>query len=306
MPTKVATRSTITKTATTKRPAGKRPAARRVKSKSSTFERVLRENLHWIVLSAAAIVVGVLLFVGYQKVIASSIFEVRQIDILGTNHTDNKNIEETVRNLTGKTGVWNSDVVTIQKAIEKLSWIKTASVSRVLPDRLRIRVSEREPKAIVRLDSGAKVWVDDEARILGEVKSDENSSFVMTGWNEAKDGEATKKNQERVRLYLRILDEFRKAEIAARVAAIDLSVLQDIEATVNQNGVIKPVKLGNQDFAERLKPALTLLETLESNGALETVEKIIAYDRTPVVGYKTANAQNNLKVSQKMASKTVR
>lgn len=303
MPTKITAQNT-SKTAANKRSPGKRPAAPRGKFQPSAFERVLRENLHWLFLGAGAILIGVLLFIGYQKAVASSIFTAKQIDVSGANRADNKKLAETARNLVAQTGIWNADLTKIQKEIEQQPWVKTALVSRVLPDGLRIRLTEREPKAVVQLDSNAKVWVDDEARILGETKFGENAPFVMTGWNEANDAEAVKKNQERVRLYLKILNEFRAAEISGRVVAIDLSVLQDIEAAVDQNGIVKPVKLGNRDFAERLKPALIMLETTQNNGTLETIEKITAYDRTPVIGYNFE--QWDEKVKRKTASKTVR
>ena len=307
MPTKVINKpkTTARKTTGVRTGRGKRPvtASRSQPTKPSALGQFLRQNMHWLFLSAGAVVIGCLLFVGYQKVIASSIFEVKRIDIAGASHTDNKKVEEAVRNFSAKTGVWNTDLTAIQRGIEQLSWVKTATVSRVLPDGLRIRLTEREPKAVVRLDSGAKVWVDEDARVLGEVNSSENTQFVMMGWNEGKDGEAIKKNQERVQLYLRLSDEFRKAEIGSRITAIDLSVLQDVEVLANQNGMSIPIKLGNQDFAERLKPALAALVPLESNGALATVERVTVYDRTPVV---TPRAANNAKVGQKIAAKTVR
>jgi cell division protein FtsQ len=304
MPTKVINKpKTIARKSGVRTSNSKRPVVSRAQNNPSALQQFLRRNVQWLFLGAGALVIGFLLFVGYQKVIASSIFEVKRIDIAGGNRTDNKKVEETARMFSARTGVWNTDLTAVQKGIEQIPWVKTATVSRVLPDGLRIRLMEREPKAIVRLDSGAKVWVDDDARVLGEVNSNENTLFVMTGWNEARDSEATKKNQERLRLYLQLSDEFRKAEIAARITAIDLSVLQDVEILVDQNGTIIPVRLGNRDFAERLKLALALLEPLESNGTLETVEKVTVYDRAPVVGYKTAHMQNNAKVNQKKATK---
>ena len=307
MPTKV-----INKPKTTARQTGVRTSkskspvastARSLQTKPSALEHFLRQNMHWLFLGAGAIIVGCLLFVGYQKVIASSLFEVKRIDIAGAKHTDNKRVEEAVRQFSAKTGVWNTDLTAVQRGIEQLSWVKTATVSRVLPDGLRIRLTEREPKAVVRLDNGAQVWVDEDARVLGEANSNENTQFVMTGWNEEKDVEAVRKNQERVKLYLRLSDEFRKAEIASRITAIDLLVLQDVEVVVNQNGTSIPVKLGNQDFAERLRPALAALVPLENNGALETVEKVTAYDRTPVV---TPREPSNARISRKIAAKNVR
>lgn len=296
MATKTATKPKTTTRKTGGKTAAKRPAAKRGNSQPSRFGKILRENLHWLFLSIGAIVVGVLLFIGYQRVTASDVFTVKHIDISGTKRTSKESVEKIVREKTRTDGVWNADLKAIQKEIEQVSWVKTATVSRVLPDGLRVRLSEREPKAIVRTEAGAKVWVDDEARVLGNVNANENQQFVIYGWNEGTDAEAVKKNQERVRLYLKLLEEWRKLEIASRVTSVDLSNLQDIEATIDQSGTVVPIQLGNQDFGARLKASLAQLETLEKNGGLENVEKIIAYDRVPVVRTKINNSTSKARL----------
>lgn len=275
----------------------KRPAARRVQKPKSSFARILLQNLQWLFLAGAAVVIGVLLFVGYQRTTASEFFALKRVDVSGAQRASVETIEKTVRAMTAKTGVWNADLPMIQNEIEQISWVKTAAVSRVLPDGLRVRVTEREPKAVVRLNSGDKVWVDDEARILGEVKQGENAPFVIQGWNEAKDNEATRKNQDRLRLYQKMLDEWRKAEVANQVTAVNLADLQDVEVTVQQTDATIQIQIGNQNFGERLKTALTQIENLKNNDGLEQVERIIVYDRTPVVRMKTGNAANSKEVS---------
>jgi cell division septal protein FtsQ len=292
MTTKTASRSP--KTTAPKKAGGKtpvkRPAAKRVQSPPSQMSRIVRENLHWIFLSAAAVVVGVVLFWGYRKVTASDVFTVKKIDVAGEKRTPKDAVEKSVRTAVQSNGVWNADLSKIQKDLEQLSWVKSASVSRVLPDGLRVRLTEREPRSVVRLESGAKVWVDDEARTLGAVDVKETQQFVIYGWNEGTDTEAAKKNQDRVRLYLKLLEEWRKLEIANRVTSVDLLNLQDIEATVDQNGAVVAVQMGNQDFGQRLKSSLALLENLAKTDELNNVEKIIAYDRVPVIRYKNLNS----------------
>ena len=82
---------------------------------------------------------------------------------------------------------------------------------RVLPDGLRVRITERVPVAVVRNLGGHFVWVDDEGVALGEMKpSDQMPPFFIRGWNEDGTEEARKENVERVQKYLELAREWRR------------------------------------------------------------------------------------------------
>src|ERR1044072_5400992 len=77
---------------------------------------------------------GFLLFMGYRTVTASEVFDVKTIDINGVNRTSKDEIERVVRAQTEKSGVWNADLKEIKSGIERMIMVKSAVVSRVLPD----------------------------------------------------------------------------------------------------------------------------------------------------------------------------
>ena len=63
--------------------------------------------------------------------------------------------------------------------------MRTAVVSRVLPDGIRVRISERVPRAVVRTAAGRFRWVDEDAVMLGEMlPTDQIPSFFLRGLNE--------------------------------------------------------------------------------------------------------------------------
>jgi cell division septal protein FtsQ len=160
---------------------------------------------------------GFLSFMGYRTATASAFFDVKRIDVRGTNRASKDDIERIVRQFSEKTGVWNADLKAIKTDVEKITLIKTAVVSRVLPDGLRVNVTERTPKAVVRLDAG-DFWADEESVILGEVGKDETRPpFVLRGWDEAKNEKAAKDNRERVKIYLKMITEWQDYELARRV-----------------------------------------------------------------------------------------
>lgn len=272
-----------------------RPATKRVQPAPNAFERFLHENLQWLLTGVCAVIVGVLLFVAYQTVTASSFFAVRNVDIAGASRTSNEMIEKTVHSLTDKTGVWKADLDIVQNEIENLPTVKNAVISRVLPDILRVRIVEREPKALVRLEqTGKTAWVDDEAKVLGLPLSNEAvPPFAMQGWNEGRDEIARKLNQERVTLYLKLLDEWRRLEIADRVALVDLSDLQNVRALLKKDQTAVAVELGNQNYGERLKSTWQLLEQYAENGMLEKVEKVVASQQYPIVSLRETKNLND-------------
>lgn len=196
---------------------------------------------------------GFLGFIGYRTVTASEFFEVKKIDIRGVTRASKDNIESIVRSQTEKSGVWNADLKEIKEKVEKLTFVKSAAVSRVLPDGVRVNVVEREPKAVVRIE-GADFWADAEGVILTQVgKNDERPPFVLRGWDQEKSDEAVKENQQRVKMYQQMLEEWREFDLAKRVESVDLKDLRNPKAVIQDSGETVTIVLGKETFGKKLK-----------------------------------------------------
>jgi len=216
---------------------------------------------------------GVLALMGYRTVTASNFFDVKTIDVRGLNRASKNDIEKIVSRQTERSGVWNADLNVIKTDVERLTFVKSAVVSRVLPDGLRVSVSERIPRVIARMNAG-DFWADEESVILSAVGKDEaRPPFVLRGWDESKTEKATKDNQERVKIYLKMLNEWQDFELARRVSSVNLADLQDPKAIVQDSGESVTVSLGKENFGKRLQKALevvankgTQIETIISNG----------------------------------------
>ena len=193
---------------------------------------------------------------GYRTVTASEFFDVKKIDIRGVSNASRGDIEKIVAAQTEKSGVWNADLNVIKEKVERLEFVKSVAVSRVLPDGVRVQLVERVPKAIVRLSSG-DYWADDEGIIASVGKNQSLPPFVIRGWDETKNSEkAVKDNQQRLRIYQKMLEEWKTFELDKRVKSVDMTDLAEPKATVENSGEFVPVVLPKDNFGKKLQTAL--------------------------------------------------
>jgi len=208
-----------------------------------------------------AILALVTLIVGYRVAASASLFQVRSIDVTGTSRTNAEEIEGLTRRAVARTGVWRADLGAISAELGRLPGVRRAIVTRVLPDRLRVRITERVPVAVVRTSGGHFLWVDEEGVALGEMKpADRVPSFFVRGWNEEGTEEARQENAERVQKYLGIAREWDTMGLSERVSEVDLIDVRGVRAQLAGKDSQIEVRLGGQELGSRLKLALDSLD----------------------------------------------
>lgn len=211
---------------------------------------------------ALAIVIGVLVFAGYRAAASASFFELRTIEVQGTSRLQPADIQALVRQSAGKTGVWNADLNVINERIERLPWVRTAVVSRVLPDGIRVRITERSPQAVVRTSAGRFRWVDEDAALLGEMQpTDQVPAFFLHGLSEEDSESARNENRERVAKFLELRQAWDAAGISERVSEVNLMDIRDVRAQLAGDNSQIEVRLGARDQAARLQGALKALDS---------------------------------------------
>jgi cell division septal protein FtsQ len=252
MATKVKKRPTTLKTT---KPVTKRRSA---KSRSSSKNSVSGRNfvLPFFLSFCILICLGALGFLGYRTVTASDFFDVTLIEVSGTERASKKDIERIVGSQSGQAGVWNADLALIKQKIEKVPFVKSAAVSRILPNGLRVDILEREPRAIVRLGSG-DFLVDGDGEILSSVEGNEQSlPFPIVGWDETKSERALKENIERVKLYQKMLGEWQDSDLANRVQMVNLSDLREPRAITEDSGTTVSIAVGRENFGQHLSSGI--------------------------------------------------
>ena len=246
--------------------------------------------LHWGPLAAKvllAVCVGVLLFTAYRAATAAALFRVQRVDVAGAGHMSAEEVGTIVRRRAVSTGVWKTDLDAISRELGQHPWVRTAVVSRVLPATLRVRLTERTPMAVVRTSAGRLVWVDEDGVMLGAVApAAALPAFFIRGWDESQTELARAENRERTGKYREVERVWKELGIAERVSEINFDDLQDVRAQLAGDDAQIEVRLGKEDFGERLMRALEVLDEQRRTARGSFITRLDAsLDRRVIVGF---------------------
>ncbi|HRA40441.1 MAG TPA: FtsQ-type POTRA domain-containing protein [Pyrinomonadaceae bacterium] len=224
--------------------------------------------------------IGFIGLLGYKSATASSFFKVRSVEVNGVERSQSDDIRRIVTSGAEPTGVWHADLAEIRAKIEKLPFVKTAAVSMALPAGIRVNVVERVPVAIVKL-AGGDYLVDSEGVVLAPAAKIEASiPFVLRGWDESKTDKANPDNLARLKLYKKMLDEWKGIGIADRVREVNLADLRDPAAVIEDTGRTIAITVAKDNLAKSLKSAI---EAVAGKG--EKIRSVNSGGVYPVIEY---------------------
>lgn len=286
IPQKVGNRTGIGKS---RSGVGQRPAKR---SSSESIVARLRSLLGYVPTAlriAAIAIVCLLVLVVYRAAASASFFQIKKVETKGAARASVDDIQASVRHDVAATGVWRADLQEISKHIERLPWVRSAIVTRVLPDGIRVRITERQPRAVVRTSSGRFMWVDDDAVYLGEMApTDQTPAFFLRGWNEEEGAQA--ENRQRVAKFLDLQKDWAGQGVADRVSEVNLQDLHDVRVQLAGDDSQIEIRLGSQEQGVRLKKALTVLDAQRQTARGPLISYIdLSQGKRAIVGLTTGN-----------------
>lgn len=193
---------------------------------------------------------------GYRTATASDFFDVKNIEIRGTERASKASIDRIIRSETEKSGTWDADLGQIKAKIEKLQFVRSAAVSRVLPDGIRVVIEEKVPVALIKMKDG--VFMVDEAgtTLARSGEAETELRIIMTGWNEERSPKADGENKIRLARYTEMLIDLNEIGLAERITAFDLSNVREPRAAAEDSGMPVMISLGRENFGENLKRGL--------------------------------------------------
>ena len=140
-----------------------------------------------------------------------------------------------------------------RKALEEIPWIERATVMRLLPDRIRVSVVERQPVAFVR--QGPQIGLVDANGVLltmpAAMMAQHNYSFpVVTGINAS---DSLGERNTRMAVYQRLLAELDSngQRISGQISEIDLTDTEDVQVLMPEQGGDVLLHFGEDRLLER-------------------------------------------------------
>src|SRR5271157_680330 len=140
-----------------------------------------------------------------------------------------------------------------KKLLEQIPWVQSASVMRLLPNRLKVIIKERTPVAFVEINS--HIELIDANGVIMELPANPQTSYsfpVIVGMT---DGEPLSTQAARMKIYLQLVKELdgSGAHYSRDLSDVDLSDPDDVKATVTDPHGAVLVHLGSSNFLERFK-----------------------------------------------------
>lgn len=226
--------------------------------------------LPWIGRVVLLLVLALALFAGYRAAASANFFQIKQIDVTGTSRVSPDEVRAVVQRA-AIGGVWTTDVTSLRTQLEQVPWVRSAVVSRVLPDGIRVRITERVPFAIVHADNDKLVWVDQDAVTLGPIslQQDQMPPFFLRGWDSGW-GPQTE-NRARLALYQTLLTTWQTQGLADKISELDLSNMKNPQVGLSGNYAHVTVKLMTPDYGEGLQRALERLRAATNAGQVTSV-----------------------------------
>ena len=272
---------------------GQRPARRDRETGLSIATR-LRSLVGYIPLALRIGVIAIIALVGlvgYRAAASADFFKPRRVETRGAVRASSDDIKAAVLRDVAETGVWRADLQKVSKDLEHLPWVRTAIVTRVLPDGIRVRITERVPRAVVRLNSGRFIWVDDDAVYLGEMSAtDQMPAFFLRGWNEERSATAQAENRERVKKFLELQAAWDAQSLSERVSEVNLQDPRDLRVQLAGNDAQIEIRLGGQDQTTRLQKALNVLDAQRQTARGPLISYIdLSQGKRAIVGLVTGN-----------------
>lgn len=143
------------------------------------YQRIIFGFFRLLLWASVAIGSFLLLAGGYRYLITAPYFSVEQITVKGLKRLSPEQAIKASR-LKINDNIFTVDLDQVKERLEAHPWIEQASVQRILPRSLKIKIKEREAVALIHLES--LYYLDKNGQIFKKVSREESLNFpVITG-----------------------------------------------------------------------------------------------------------------------------
>jgi cell division protein FtsQ len=147
-----------------------------------------------------------------------------------------------------------------KQQLEQIPWVESATVMRVLPNRISIRIKERTPVAFVQI--GPKISLIDSNGVVMGLPASRQTKYSFPVVRGIAETEPLSSRAAAMKLYNRMARELDSGgedgpRYTRQLSEVDLSDPEDVKVVANEGSGTLLVHLGAQGFLERYKLYLT-------------------------------------------------
>ncbi|HEV2962585.1 MAG TPA: FtsQ-type POTRA domain-containing protein [Candidatus Angelobacter sp.] len=140
-----------------------------------------------------------------------------------------------------------------KKKLEEIPWIESATVMRLLPNRLAIHVQERTPVAFVQI--GSKISLIDGNGVVMGLPANRQVKYSFPVIQGITETEPLSSRAASMKIYNRLVRELDSegAHYSNKLSEVDLADPEDVKVTTNDPGGAVVIHLGNTNFLASYK-----------------------------------------------------
>lgn len=238
-------------------------AQKRIPVRRGPLPRKTAHRLKFVALALVALALAASAFLALYRYGAHSWrFQVDssdQVDIEGIHKVSRAQVLEVMGGDIGR-NVFFVPLSERKQQLEQIPWVESATVMRLLPNRLKVEIRERAPVAFVQV--GSKIELIDGGGVVMDLPAGglrQYSFPVIVGMGES---EPLSTRAARMKIYLGLVRELDStgAHYSQDLSEVDLSDPEDVKVTTADPGGEVLVHLGSQNFLSRYQVFVTHLQ----------------------------------------------
>ncbi|MCX7603588.1 MAG: FtsQ-type POTRA domain-containing protein [Bryobacteraceae bacterium] len=187
-------------------------------------------------------------------------------------------------------GIHEIDLEKRREELRRIDWVRDAAVRRVWPCTLFVRITEREPVALIQVPAGISgsfgeplrmrpMLIDEDGVLLPMNGAVSGSLPLLIGVRREQDVEHRRRL---VRLMLRVLEELAPAR--PNIPEVDVTDPENVRVAYQTKDHLVVLILGNEKYLERLNVFLSHLEGIQDRLSHRAVLDLTTEGRITLVG----------------------
>lgn len=243
-----------------------------------------RQALVWTIAGAASVTVSVVAgrFLLYSPQVL--LLKSDQIDLLGNHIVSRESVLQPFAQDRNRS-VLRIPLEARRSQLEQLPWVESASVERILPNRIRVELTERTPVAFLR-NGNELALIDAHGVILNRPEGEDLHFPIVAGLPDSMPREEREKRIETYQEFLRDADLVRGGS-SDRVSEIDLGNAKDLRVVMTglasaTDSQAVTIHFGNSDFTAKYRMLVENFAQWQANaGRVQSID--LQYSRQVVV-----------------------